>query len=336
MEALRVLSPTAILGYGFPVESFMRGMERHPHVIAVDAGSTDPGPYYLGAGCSFTDKMAVKRDLQIMISAALSEGIPVIIGSAAGSGGEPHLDWTLKIIREIAREKGFTFKMAVLHAEIQKDIILDRIRKGRLVSLSPAPDLTENELGQTVRVVGQMGVEPFIKALETGAQVIVAGRAYDPAVFAALPIQKGYDKGLSIHMGKILECACIAATPGSGSDCMIGSIRERSFSVEPLNPERRCTTLSVAAHTLYEKTNPYLLPGPGGDVEFNGNRVYSGNGPRGPGEGKSICAFRTLSGQTGGRDVDRLPDPLHRGDPRPDHDPQHRPGAAGSPGTCRG
>ena len=199
-----------------------------------------------------------------MLSAALSEGIPLIIGSAGGCGGEPHLEWTLKIIREIAEENGFTFKMAVLHAEIRKDIILERIRNGRLVSLSPAPDLTENELGQTVRVVGQMGVEPFIKALETGAQVIVAGRAYDPAVFAAVPIQKGYDKGLAIHMGKILECACIAAAPGSGSDCMMGSIRDNAFNVEPLNPGRKCTTLSVAAHTLYEKTNPYLLPGPGG------------------------------------------------------------------------
>jgi hypothetical protein len=264
MEALRVLSPTAILGYGFPVESFMRGMERHPHVIAVDAGSTDPGPYYLGAGCSFTDKTAVKRDLQIMISAALSEGIPVIIGSAGGCGGEPHLEWTLNIIREIAEENGFTFKMAVLHAEIRKDTILEQFRKGKLAPLSPAPDLTENELAKTVRVVGQMGAEPFIKALETGAQVIVAGRAYDPAVFAALPIQKGFDKGLSIHMGKILECACIASTPGSGSDCIIGSIQDHSFIVEPLNPGRKCTMLSVAAHTLYEKTNPYLLPGPGG------------------------------------------------------------------------
>ena len=36
----RVLSPTAILGYGFPVSSFREGLRRRPHVIAVDAGST--------------------------------------------------------------------------------------------------------------------------------------------------------------------------------------------------------------------------------------------------------------------------------------------------------
>ena len=46
MNEIRVLSPTAILGYGFPEESFIEGMRRKPHVIAVDAGATDPGPYY--------------------------------------------------------------------------------------------------------------------------------------------------------------------------------------------------------------------------------------------------------------------------------------------------
>jgi len=38
------LSLIAILGYGFPEESFRRGMEKGPDLIAVDAGSTDPGP----------------------------------------------------------------------------------------------------------------------------------------------------------------------------------------------------------------------------------------------------------------------------------------------------
>ena len=32
MEELRILSPTAILGYGFPMESFVEGMKRNPHV----------------------------------------------------------------------------------------------------------------------------------------------------------------------------------------------------------------------------------------------------------------------------------------------------------------
>ncbi|HEX3032908.1 MAG TPA: acyclic terpene utilization AtuA family protein [Bacillota bacterium] len=277
MQELRILSPTAILGYGFPLESFREGMRRKPGVIAVDAGSTDPGPYYLGAGVSFTDRNAVKRDLTIMLEAALKEGIPLIIGSAGGCGGRPHLEWTVEIIREIADRQGFSFRMAVIEGEVSRELVRARLRAGRISPLHPAPELTEGEVDNAVRIVGQMGFEPFIRALDQGAQVIVAGRAYDPAVFAALALKQGYDRGLAIHLGKILECAAIAATPGSGSDCMLGILGEDYFTVEPLNPERRATTLSVASHTLYEKTNPYYLPGPGGTLDLTGTKFHQVN-----------------------------------------------------------
>lgn len=43
-RSFKVLSPTAILGYGFPEESFRKAMAESPALIAVDAGSSDPGP----------------------------------------------------------------------------------------------------------------------------------------------------------------------------------------------------------------------------------------------------------------------------------------------------
>jgi hypothetical protein len=263
-EEFRILSTTAILGYGFPMSSFEEGMKRKPHLIAVDAGSSDPGPYYLGAGVSFTDRGSVKRDLSIMLGAAMEHHVPVVVGTAGGSGADAHLSWCFEIIEEIAREQGLHFPMAKIHAEVSYETVLQAMREGRVSPLGPAPILTEEALAKTTRVVGQMGLEPIQKALSGGAQVVLAGRAYDPSVFAALPVLQGYDRGLAIHLGKILECAAIAATPGSGSDCMFGYLGEDYFRVEPLSASRRCTTLSVAAHTLYEKTNPYLLPGPGG------------------------------------------------------------------------
>ena len=268
MRELKILSPTAILGYGFPMASWEEGMRREPDVIAVDAGSTDPGPYYLGAGISFTDREAVKRDLGIMIPAALKNGIPVIIGTAGGCGAFPHLQWNREIIEEIACEQKLSFSLAVIPSDISKETIRSSLQKGGIKPLYPAPELTQSDIDDAVHVVAQMGVEPIVKALTDGAQVILTGRAYDPVVFAALAFHKGYDKGLSMHLGKILECAAIAATPGSGSDCMFGYIGEDYFRVEPLNPIRKCTTLSVAAHTLYEKTNPYVLPGPGGILDL--------------------------------------------------------------------
>lgn len=266
---MRVLSTTAILGYGFPMASFEAGMAMKPHVIAVDAGSTDPGPYYLGSGISFTDRTAVKRDLHIMIEAGIANNIPVLVGSTGGAGADPHLAWGVEIVREIAKELGLNFKMAIIPSEFDKAYLVDAYENGRIRPLEPAKPITAIDIQQSSHIAGQMGIEPFIEALEGGAQVIMAGRAYDPTVFAALAIKEGYDEGLALHMGKILECASIAATPGSGSDCMMGFLGEDYFDLEPLNPARKCTTLSVAAHTLYEKTNPYILPGPGGYLDLH-------------------------------------------------------------------
>ncbi len=273
MKEMRVLSPTAILGYGFPMASFEAGMALKPHCIAVDAGSTDPGPYYLGEGVSFTDRNAVKRDLTIMITAAKQAGIPVLIGTAGGSGADSHLNWCVEIVEEIARNEKLNLKTAIISAEIPKDVVKKALNEGRITPLTAVPDLTEEAIDQTTRIVAQMGLDPFLEALSEPVDVIIAGRAYDPAVFAALPVKKGFNPGLALHMGKILECACIASTPGSGSDCMMGVIGKDYFKVFPLDHvTRKCTTLSVAAHTLYEKSNPYLLPGPGGIIDLNATK----------------------------------------------------------------
>lgn len=269
MEELRVLSPTAILGYGFPLDSFKRGLKKDPDLIAVDAGSTDPGPYYLGAGVSFTDRTAVKRDLELMIEAGQEKDIPVIVGTAGGAGGTPHLDWCTEIVEEIAKEKDLHFKLATIQAEQDKDFIVEKFNAGKVTPLPPAEKIKEEDLRASTRIVGQMGVEPIIEALQQEAEVIIAGRAYDPTVFASFGIDKGFPAGLAFHMGKIMECASIAAEPGSGSDCMFGVLRKDHFLLEPLNRERRCTTTSVAAHTLYEKENPFKLHGPGGVIDLS-------------------------------------------------------------------
>jgi len=269
LSEYKILSPTGILGYGFPIESFEEGLAQCPDLIACDAGSTDPGPYYLGSGKSFTTITAVKRDMSLMLKAACRLGIPLVIGSAGGSGADIHLSREIGILREIAKENALSFRLATISAEFEKDLLIKEYRCGRISPLGAAPEITEKDIEDSTCIVAQMGVEPIIAAMDEGAQVILAGRCYDPASFAASAIRLGYSKALSIHLGKLLECATIAAVPGSGSDCMMGYLSEDSFSIEPLNPARRCTTTSVAAHTLYEKSNPYLLPGPGGILDLS-------------------------------------------------------------------
>jgi hypothetical protein len=277
MKEIKVLSTTATLGYGFPPGSFQAGLERGPDVIAVDAGSTDPGPHYLGAGISYVDRKATYRDLSFMLKAGRDLKVPVLVGSAGGAGAEPHLQWTREIIREIAQREGLSFKLAIIHGEIDKEVVLKAFDEGLISPLPPTGPLRREEIVESTHIVGQMGIEPFVKALEAGAEVILAGRSYDPAMFAALPIMQGFDPGLAVHMGKILECAAIAAVPGSGGDCMMGYLREDHFLLEALNPNRRCTPASVGAHTLYEKSNPYLLPGPGFVLDLRETRFEAYN-----------------------------------------------------------
>ncbi len=264
----KILSPTAILGYGFPEASFLRGMAEKPDLIAVDGGSTDPGPYYLGAGKPFTDRTGVKRDLRYMLTAGVRAGVPVVIGTAGGSGAAPHLEWCREIIVEIAREEKLSFKLAVIPTDVDKATVHAALDAGQIVPLDLVPPLTHAAIEASPHIVAQAGVEPFMRALAAGADVVLAGRAYDPACFAALPILRGYDPGLALHCGKILECAAIAATPGSGSDCALGILREDAFVLKALSDERRFTAESAAAHTLYEKSDPYHLPGPGGVLDL--------------------------------------------------------------------
>ena len=265
---MRVLSPTAILGYGFPEASFKAGIDRKPHVIAVDAGSTDPGPYYLGSGKSFTNRAFVKRDLRYMLTAGRALKIPVIVGSAGGSGAAPHLAWCQEIIEEIAREEGLSFRMAVIPSDVPKELVRAALRSGGIEPLSFVPPLTEAALDATTHLVAQIGHEPIVEALRDGADVVLVGRCYDPANFSAFPILHGHDEALATHMGKILECGAIASTPGSGADCAFATLSGDAFRLEALNPARRFTKESAAAHTLYEKSDPYHLPGPGGALDL--------------------------------------------------------------------
>ena len=102
-KEIRLLSTSAILGYGFPEASLKAGLDRDPHFIGVDGGSVDPGPHYLGSGKPFCSPIAIRRDLRLMLRAAIEKKIPMVIGTCGGAGGEPHVALVVSMVREIAR-----------------------------------------------------------------------------------------------------------------------------------------------------------------------------------------------------------------------------------------
>jgi hypothetical protein len=260
------------LGHGCNPDEIAKALTHNPHVIAVDAGSTDMGAFYLGSGTPFFPSMSVKADLTPLLQAACSRKIPLIIGTAITAGTNSLLDCALEIIREIAREHALTFRMAVVRAEQDRTSLRQRLRGRRIEPLGAPGPLTEADLDAASAVVAQMGVEPLIRALDTGAQVVVAGRACDDALFAAIPVREGFDRGLALHMGKILECGSMACVPGDLHGSLVGYLRKDDFVLDPPDERRVCTVDSVASHTLYERSDPYLQPGPGGINDLRDTR----------------------------------------------------------------
>lgn len=273
MEEMRYIAPTGMVGSGFVESSFRAGLEREPAFIGCDGGSTDDGPYQLGAGGPMFAREACKRDLRIMLLGARSRKIPLLIGSAGGAGADAHVQWTWAIVEEIARAEGLHFRAALIRAEQDKGYLVDKLRAGRVRPLDPAPPISEAVLQGTNHIVGMMGIEPFLAALDGGAEVVIAGRASDTSMFAALPVHHGFPAGLAWHAAKILECGAAAVTHRFTPDGMLCTLRPSEFIITPLNPRMRCTPVSVAAHTLYENADPYLLYEPGGVLDTS-HAVY--------------------------------------------------------------
>lgn len=264
MKEIRILAPTGMIGYGIEKESFENGLMRDPHAIVADAGSTDAGPHKLGGGVGIVSRMGTKNDLDMMLSAGLKRHIPVVIGSAGGSGGQPHIRWTMQIVEELAREKGWTLKVAVINATADPEWVKAKLQKGQVRPMNGVPDLTEDEIDQATEIVAQMGHEPYLEALDRGVDLIVGGRSYDPAMAVAVCVHHGIKNlGPAYHMGKIIECGSLCTIPGGGGP-ILGIASDEYCVIQSLSEKRLATPLSVAAHTLYEKTHPYILPGPGG------------------------------------------------------------------------
>ena len=117
----KVLVPSGVLGSGCPDAAMERGIALAPDCIAVDAGSTDSGPYYLGAGTTKMTRGATKRDLRQVMLARDRLGIPLLVGSCGTSGTDSGVDWMAGIAAEIAGEEGLTARVALVYSELSAD-----------------------------------------------------------------------------------------------------------------------------------------------------------------------------------------------------------------------
>ena len=268
-----VLSVSGMIGSGFSEETFYRALEMKPDVVACDCGSTDSGPYSLGKGVCNKSRASIKRDIRLMLLGGMKNQVPVLIGSAGTAGGDLNLAWTLDIVREIAREEDLHFNLSIIHSEISRETLRKYWKDGKVKPLNPAPEITDAAIDEMAHIVGLMGTEPYIHAMEQGAQVVLAGRSSDVSIFAAVPCMMGLTEGPTWHAAKLLECGAACVELRQYPDCMMAWIGEDSFRIEPPNPIMKCTPVSCVSHALYETSNPFDQVEPGGILHIK-DAVY--------------------------------------------------------------
>ena len=263
---VRVLVPSGALGLGYDHDALERGIANRPDLIAIDGGSTDSGPSYLGRGVSKYARSSTKLEWAGLMDAARRAGCPLVIGTAGTCGAGSAVDWLVEITQEILAEKGQRAKIAVLKSDQPASRVVDALGANRITPLTPAPDIDAPMLESCTNIVALAGVEQITCALNTGADIVIAGRTTDTAIIAALPIAKGIDPGPAWHAAKIGECGALCATNPQSGVIQI-DWEGAAFVLTPLADDAHATPHTVSAHMLYENADPYLLHEPGGTLD---------------------------------------------------------------------
>lgn len=261
-NTVSIVVPTGCLGAGVKREQVEWGIRQGAVAVAADAGSTDSGPSCLATGISKLSRDAVKRDMRAMMEAAIPAGVPILVGTCGTGGTDMGVDWTRDITVELARELGMTPKIALLYSEQKKSVILDKIAHDQVRALSPADELDAGTVEGCDHIVALMGPEPYIAALEAGADIILGGRTTDTAVIAAAALMRGAGSGAAWHAGKTAECGGLCTVNPRDGGVMV-TIGADYFDVCPLTDGNTVTPETISAHMLYENSDPFRLFEPG-------------------------------------------------------------------------
>jgi len=294
-DSTRVLVPSGVLGLGFDREALARGVALAPDIIAIDGGSTDSGPCYLGTATSKYSQAVVAGEWQELLEARHAAGVPLVIGSAGTCGTDHQVDALLEITRDWAERRGVAVRVATIRTQQDAPTLIAAHRRGAVHPLSTNAGVKAGErdgerdetladtLAACTHIVALAGAEAFIEALQGDADVVIAGRATDTALIAALPLMRmgltgpsagagtdaGAAAGAAWHAAKIAECGALCSTrPSSG--VILVDIDARGFSVQPLARGACCTPFTVSAHMLYENADPHVLVEPGGRLDVSG------------------------------------------------------------------
>lgn len=258
----KVCIPAGALGLGYDAKALARAIRSGPDLIAIDGGSTDSGPSYLGRGVSKYARESTKAEWKGLVEARARAGCPLVIGTAGTCGTDNCVDWLYDITIEILNELGQSAKIARLYSEQDPNIIAQT----PLAALPGAPPINADRIKSCSHIVALAGAEQIQAALATGADIIIAGRTTDTAIIAALPLQNRDHPGGAWHGAKIGECGALCTTnPRSG--VIMVEFDATGFTITPMAAGAQATPHTVSAHMLYENADPFILHEPGGYLD---------------------------------------------------------------------
>ena len=274
MIPIKVLVPSGVLGLGFDLEALNNGVKNNPDIISIDGGSTDSGPYSLGSGTSKYSRAAIKAEWKSLMIARKKANVPLVIGSCGTCGTNGMVDWMENITIELAEELNQNIKIAKLYCQQEKNFIKKKFQLSKIFPLNPAPMLNDQLIDEMTNIVALAGAEQIQECINTGAEIILAGRTTDTAIISALPLMKGANPGSSWHGSKVVECGALCSTNPTSGVVMV-EFDKTGFTVEPMSKNAFCTSETVAAHMLYENADPYILYEPGGYMDVTYSNYYN-------------------------------------------------------------
>ncbi|MFC6686453.1 acyclic terpene utilization AtuA family protein [Jhaorihella thermophila] len=254
-----------------PSGALTAGVAARPDLIAIDGGSTDSGPHYLGTGTSKYARSSTKAEWRALMAARARAGVPLVIGTAGTCGADAAVDWMVEITREIAAETGEQLKLAVLKSGQSAESVATALEADRIRPLPPERPITPDLIRACTNIVALAGAEQVGAALATGADIVICGRTTDTAIISALPLMRGCHAGAAWHGAKIGECGALCTTNPQTGVIQIDFDGE-GFTVTPMAETARATPHTVSAHMLYENSDPFILHEPGGHLDVTGAR----------------------------------------------------------------
>jgi len=108
-----------------------------------------------------------------------------------------------------------------------------------------------------------MGSEPYLRALDHGAEVVLGWPLERHGVSPASPVRAGIPAGIAWHAAEDPRVRCRSRwRQRTSPDCLMATCPGGSISMSNrLDPALRCTPQSIASHSLYEKCRSVLACG---------------------------------------------------------------------------